>query len=45
VALPNGYDVKVQKKLPEKKKAQKKLEKMYGIDLSRKTFFLRWAGR
>jgi phosphatidyl-myo-inositol dimannoside synthase len=40
VALPNGYDVKVQKKLPDKKKAQKKLEEMYGIDLSHKHLLL-----
>lgn len=40
VALPNGFDVSAQKKLPLKENAVKKLEKKYGISLKDKKIIL-----
>lgn len=40
VALPNGFDMSVLKKLPEKEKARKILEEEFDIDLSEKKLLL-----
>lgn len=40
VALPNGFDMKVVKKLPEQVKARQIIEKEFGIDLADKKLLL-----
>jgi phosphatidyl-myo-inositol dimannoside synthase len=40
VALPNGYDVKVQRNLPDKKTARKEIEKTFEVDLKRSKLLL-----
>ncbi len=40
VALPNGFDMKVMEKLPEKNKARQLIEKQFNLDLSERKLLL-----